>query len=69
MGVKSTIDLNKQQAAQKYVDIKLKKMEDKLRAKAYKKMAKDIKAFEFTLERLNDEAHDGEGFENYSIYG
>lgn len=64
MGVKSTVNLTREQAvsraAQLYFEAKRRKIEAKFTAMSDSEL-------ESKLERLNDKANDGEGFENYSI--
>lgn len=60
MGVKSTVDLTRERAEEKY--IKLKRM---LYAPS-SFMYSDLE-LENILEELNDEVNGGEGFENYRI--
>jgi hypothetical protein len=64
MGVKSTITLTREEADNKFAD---------LREDYYRRLAKSEAALltdtelEDKLMQLNDDAHDGEGFENYRI--
>ena len=64
MGVKSTVRLTRAQAVERYVDLKIEAKRRKLRQKAAQFTDEQL---EDEVMRLNDEAHDGEGFENYSI--
>lgn len=66
MGVKSTVTLNRHEAINKYVDLRLKRInvERMLEAEA---TAMTDKQLEDVLERLNDAANGGEGYENYII--
>ena len=64
MGVKTTIDLPRDTAEQKYVELRLDGIKRRLRAEA---AAMDKSDLEDVLERLNDIAHGGEGFQNYCI--
>lgn len=66
MGVKSTVYLTREEAERKFVELYMqrKKLQQKARAKAV--MLSDTE-LEDKLEIWNDEAHDGEGFENYLI--
>lgn len=64
MGVKSTVRLNREEAERRFVEMKL----ERKRAK-YQDKAKALSSVELEdiLERWNDEAHEGEGFENYLV--
>lgn len=64
MGVKSTVTLTREEALDKFVDLQAKVNADGIRRFA-DFMSDSI--LEEVLERMNDEAHDGEGFENYVI--
>ena len=64
MSVKSTINLTRDEAVQKFVDLRLKDMERFMRAEA---IVKTDAQLEEILELLNDHANGGEGYENYSI--
>jgi archaellum biogenesis protein FlaJ (TadC family) len=64
MGVKSTRHLTRQAAEEKYVDLRQEETRRAIRAQA---VAMNDTELEDMLERLNDTAHGGEGFENYII--
>jgi hypothetical protein len=64
MGVKSTKDLTRQQAEAMFVELKLPEAKRQLRSEV---ALLDDKQLEDVLEKLNDKANDGEGFENYII--
>lgn len=64
MGVKSTIQLTREQAEQKYLYLLLDAAQKRLRRDIAEL---DNSALEAKLEIMNDSAHDGEGFENYTI--
>lgn len=66
MGVKSTVTLKRADAEEKYVKMMLERPEfkRKFRSEAAGMSERDL---EWALERLNYEAHDGEGFENYIV--
>lgn len=64
MGVKSTMYLTRQQAEEKFLDLYIRLKGHKIRAKAAKLSDQEL---EDKLERWNDRANDGEGFENYII--
>lgn len=64
MGVKSTVRLTREQAVQRAADLRQKAQRLAVEASFY---AMSNKELEDRLEILNDEAHDGEGFENYLI--
>lgn len=64
MGVKSTVTLSRRQAIDAIVDWELEAMRRSLEGKNYALMDTEL---EDKLERLNDAAHGGEGFENYII--
>lgn len=64
MGVKSTVHLTREAAEKKFVELFIIRKHQKIKAKATKLSDKDL---EDKLEIWNDEAHDGEGFENYII--
>ena len=66
MGVKSTRTLTRDEAVKKYVDLKME--DDKLRRQFQAEaVLMGTVELENELERLNDAARGGEGFENYSI--
>lgn len=68
MGVKSTIDLTRQEAEKRYVRIIVDLAAKKVRLSASQLAATwSDKQLEDVLERMNDAANDGEGFENYLI--
>lgn len=64
MGVKSTVILTRADAEQRFVDLTLAahRVARETQAKFYSN-----EVLEDLLERMNDAAHDGEGFENYLI--
>jgi len=64
MGVKSTVTLSRNSAESKYITYKQEAMVRMLRAQAVLMSDKEL---EDELERLNDLAWDGEGFDNYLI--
>lgn len=64
MGVKSTIELTRKEAEEKYVSLVKDDITRKILACA---VSMDERQLENELERLNDKLHDGEGFENYLI--
>jgi hypothetical protein len=64
MGVKSTVRLTREEAERRFVELYVKRKENKIRAKA---VALSDQELEDKLERWNDAVHDGEGFENYLI--
>lgn len=64
MGVKSTIELTREQAIDRAIDIYTKAHYRTFYA-LYSLLDDDD--LEEVLEQLNDKANDGEGFENYSI--
>ena len=64
MGVKHTVRLTRSQAEDRYVRVKLARKEQGIRAKAT--LLTDAQ-LEDKLELWNDQANDGEGFENYQI--
>ena len=64
MGVKSTVRLTRQEAEDRYVQFKLDRKRPKYEAMAKEKSDEDL---ELLIERWNDEAYDGQGFDNYSI--
>lgn len=64
MGVKSTVRLSRRAAEERYVDLLIEKSRQRLRAQVF---LLNNEQLEDTLERLNDQAHGGEGFENYLI--
>lgn len=64
MGVKSTVSLTRLEAIEKYADLKAKLKRRKHEAKA---IAMGKRELEDEIERMNDEANDGEGYENYVI--
>ena len=64
MGVKSTEILTRESAEWWYVDMKKDAMQRKLRGEAVSMTDKEL---EEILEKMNDEAHGGEGFLNYII--
>lgn len=64
MGVKSTIELTRAEADERYVELRIRQLRRGLMADAVKQTDREL---EDSLERLNDEAEGGEGFENYSI--
>ena len=66
MGVKSTYSLTRRKAEDKYVELKMESQKSQRMFRAQAVMMED-KELEDELERLNDENHNGEGFENYSI--
>ena len=61
MGVKSTVELTRKEAEAKAVDLY-----NKLHMGNYYYHMSDV-ALEDLIESWNDEAHNGEGFENYRI--
>ncbi len=66
MSVKSTKDLTREQAEDKFVELYLARKD--LEAKARREAAElTDKELEDTLEEWNDERAGGEGFENYLI--
>jgi hypothetical protein len=68
MGVKSTKNLFRQEAEEKYVSLKLKmELEKQKRIWRAEAVAMDDTDLENVLERMNDQANYGEGFENYCI--
>lgn len=64
MGVKSTTKLTRSEAEAMFVGMKLDRKRSKYEARAAVTPNEEL---EIKLERMNDEAHDGEGFENYLI--
>lgn len=64
MGVKSTVHLTRAHAIARATDLAMEMKRRKLEAK-FTAMG-DVE-LENELERLNDKANDGEGFENYVI--
>jgi hypothetical protein len=66
MGVKSTVKLTREAAVQRAADLHQKR-ERRLVEGLYHSMADS--SLEDELERLNDDVHGGEGFENYFICG
>jgi hypothetical protein len=66
MGVKSTINLSRRVAEEKYVEFKLRTERRKFLGQA---VAMENKQLENVLETMNDDQAGGEGFENYIIDG
>lgn len=66
MGVKYTKDLTRENAESRYVEYRIRWMDLERRFREEAALMSDGE-LESVLERLNDAAHDGEGFENYSI--
>ncbi len=64
MGVKSTVTLTREEAIARYVRLLIETKERELAATA---MLMSNRVLEDVLETVNDEYHDGEGFENYMI--
>jgi len=64
MGVKSTVNISRAFAEQRYVEFKLEEERRRIRSRV---CLLDNKELENQLEHLNDKAHGGEGFENYII--
>lgn len=64
MGVKSTVQLTRQEAIEKYADLKGKSKRRKYEAQA---TSMDRRELEDKLMELNDAAAGGEGYENYTI--
>lgn len=68
MGVKSTVTLSRTQAEERCIDHYLQQqiptLKEAIRQSVILLSNSDL---EDTLEHLNDESHDGEGFENYCI--
>ena len=66
MGVKSTVQLTRQEALEKYADLKMRAPDVRRRLKA-EAMGMDKRELEDELMELNDAAAGGEGYENYTI--
>ena len=66
MGVKSTVELTRQQAEDKFVELFLRSPLQERRARLWAQQHND-KELEDALERMNDLDKGGEGFENYTI--
>jgi hypothetical protein len=66
MGVKSTYTMTRKQAEECYVLFKMRDMEIRRKLRAEAALLSD-EALEYILMKMNDEAHGGEGFENYTI--
>lgn len=66
MGVKSTTNLSRIEAEQKYMHLRIQEKAFRRKILAEAVMMSDTE-LEDTLALLNDEANDGEGFENYAI--
>jgi len=64
MGVKSTVYLTRREAEERYVDLRFEEIRRYLRAETVLQSNEEL---EIALERLNDAAKGGEGFENYTI--
>lgn len=64
MGVKSTVQLTRREAIEKFADLKGKSKRRKYEAQA---TSMDRRELEDKLMELNDAANGGEGFENYII--
>ncbi len=64
MGVKSTVHLSRSEAVSRAADLHQKRVRRATEALFHAMSDKDL---EHALEQLNDEAHGGEGFENYLI--
>ena len=66
MGVKYTVELTREEAINRYVDLRSELMKEKL-----KKLALECcdTFLEDHIMYMNDELNNGEGFENYSIIG
>lgn len=64
MGVKSTVTLTREEAIARYLDIFY--TESRSNLERYIRTMPN-RYLEDVLERVNDEANDGEGFENYMI--
>lgn len=68
MSVKSTRTLSRQDAEERYVELRIEPVVQQIRAAIRVEAAsKSDQDLEDDLERLNDAAHAGEGFENYLI--
>lgn len=67
MGVKSTVTLTMQEAAEKYADLKGTTMRKLYIRDAMFMGATDRRKLEDKLMELNDAAAGGEGYENYTI--
>lgn len=68
MGVKSTVTLSRSTAESKYVDLVLDEQIERLKRSIRSSVVlMSNSALEDALERENDKANDGEGFENYII--
>jgi hypothetical protein len=66
MGVKSTVDLTRQQAEEKFVDLTLETSDVKRYIRAAAVMLDDTE-LERQLMIMNDKRAGGEGFDNYNI--
>jgi hypothetical protein len=64
MGVKSTVELSREQAVRRAADLEQKAERRKIKAKYWAMTDKEL---EDALEALNDADLGGEGFENYTI--
>jgi hypothetical protein len=64
MSVKSTKRLTRSEAEELMVELRAKSLHRMFKAEA---VLLSNRQLEDTLERLNDELHDGEGFENYLV--
>jgi hypothetical protein len=64
MGVKSTVRLTRREAIDLYVTHRLADLTPIARSEAIWMSDKDL---EYALEKMNDSAKGGEGFENYII--
>lgn len=64
MGVKSTVSLTREEAERRYVNLLLDDSRSRLEL-AVQALSNTV--LENALEGLNDEIHDGEGYENYLI--
>ncbi len=64
MGVKSTVELTREQAEERWIDLMLELARPEYKGRP---IALDSTTLEDLLEVLNDAAHNGEGFENYRI--
>ncbi len=64
MGVKSTIYLTRDEAIEKYIELRSKELMQLIRLKVN---SLPNKVLEDRLELLNDKVSSGEGFENYII--
>ncbi len=64
MGVKSTVDLTREQAEEKYIELRLVRVKRQLKAEAVLFSNHEL---ETIIEQMSDSANEGEGFENYNI--